>query len=732
MATKTPIEPGILARALGNIGARVVEWFGPSDPIAPMVHGEQIDSVRGRQFDFQTAINRVSTPRSTEAVSFKTLRAFADACDILRLVIETRKDQMSKMRWTVKPAKEGAARDTRCDEVEAFLKFPDKENDWDTWLRMLLEEVLVTDAPALYVRKDLGGRLYALEPLDGATIKRVLDQHGRTPMAPDPAYQQVLKGIPAVNYSTDELLYRPRNRRVWKIYGYSPVEQIMMTVNMALRRSTHVMQHYTEGNIPEALISVPETWTVGQIAEYQTYWDSLMEGDTAHRRHAKFVPGSMKFQPTKESVLKDEFDEWLARVVCYAFSVSPQALIKEVNRATAETSKETAQAEGLAPIMQWVVNLMNFIVHEHFGYRDLCFDWEDEDALDPLIRAQIDDIYLKAGVVVPDEVRADLGKPALTPEQLATIAANRPAPMGFGGGFGGGGPDDEPPPTSGKPGDPEPPAPADEDDPEKMEVAKAAKKRQPGRIDPDRATVVKLERKLGKQIAAFFKGQAGKAATAVAKADETDEEAKKRALKAMLSVDWDELVDEAAGTLAEIATVGAGAALGQVGIKDDVKIYGPRVVEWANDRAAEMVGKKWVDGSLVDNPNAEWVISDSTREMIQSMVSGSIDEGATMDELSAALEDSFAFSEERAMMIARTETRLADSAGQMQAYVDSGVVEGTEWSTSQDDGVSEVCLANEAAGVVPIGEAYPSGDTAPPGHPNCRCCLIASLLPETD
>jgi hypothetical protein len=731
MATKTPIEAGIMARALGGIGARLVGWFGPSEPIAPMVTGDQVDSVRGRQFDFPVAFNRVTAPRSNEAVSFGQLRALADACDVLRLVIETRKDQMAKMRWTVKPVKDGAARDPRCDELEAFFKFPDKENDWDTWLRMMLEEVFVTDAASIYLRKTNGGAMYALEPLDGATIKRVLDEHGRTPMAPDPAYQQVLKGIPAVNYSTDELLYRPRNRRVWKVYGFSPVEQIVLTVNMALRRSVHVLQHYTEGNIPEALIGVPENWNVQQIKEYQTYWDSLMEGDTAQRRHAKFVPGNMKYQPTKDSVLKDEFDDWLARVVCFCFSISPTPFIKETNRATANTTQQAATAEGLEPIMQWVVNLMNFIIQVHFGYKDLCFDWDDKKAQDPLVKAQIDKIYLEASVVDVDEVRGELGRPPLTDEQREKIKASRPAPPDpFGGGGAPGADDDDapPPPKGGKNLTSE----KDDAEPAAKEAIEKAKKRRPGRINPDRATVVKLERKLAKAIHGFFADHVSKAAKAVTKADETDAEAARRAKQAMISVDWDELVPIVRPILERIARTGAVSALDQIGLDDADVEFGPRVTAWAEQRAAEMVGKKWVDGVLVDNPNAEWVITESTRDMIQGLVASATDEGATMDELGALLEDSFAFSEERAMMIARTETRLADSAGQMDAYVESGVVEGTEWSTSQDDQVSELCLANEAAGVVPIGELYPSGDAAPPGHPNCRCCLIASLVPEVD
>ena len=40
--------------------------------------------------------------------------------------------------------------------------------------------------------------LDALEPLDGATVKRVIDGSGRTPLPPQVAYQQVIKGVPAL------------------------------------------------------------------------------------------------------------------------------------------------------------------------------------------------------------------------------------------------------------------------------------------------------------------------------------------------------------------------------------------------------------------------------------------------------------------------------------------------------------------------------------------------------
>jgi hypothetical protein len=419
---KTVIEASMLQRAGAALKGFKEGWFGPSEPMSPVVPEAQRPDVEGRQFDYRMANNRNMTPRSEEAIGFSQLRGLADACDILRIVLERRKDQIAKLQWHIIPKDKKAKPDSRCEEVTDFFNMPDKENDWDTWLRMLLEDLFVLDAPTVYVRKTLGGGMYAAEPVDGATIKRILDIHGRTPMFPSPAYQQVLKGVPAINYTTQELIYRPRNRRTNKVYGFSPVEQIIMSVNIAIRRAVHKLQYYTEGNIPEALIGVPENWTADQVAKFQENWDNMLAGNTAERRHVKFVPGQMNIHETKDAALKDMFDEWLARMVCFAFGIDPTPFIQQVNRATSETAREVSLAEGMAPLMDWVQSLINHIIWVHFGYKDLKFDWVNEESISPVEKAQVNQIYLAANVITADEVREDIGKDPFTPEQLAKQA----------------------------------------------------------------------------------------------------------------------------------------------------------------------------------------------------------------------------------------------------------------------------------------------------------------------
>jgi|SRR5579864_9404421 len=415
-ALKRPIEPGLVARLARGVryivgGESAADWFGPDEPLPPSAP----PSVAGRSFDFPVGFNLRTTPRLDEAIGFQELRALADSYDLLRLVIETRKDQIARLDWSVRKRikrdqmRPGDADDPRLAEVEALLRYPDREHDFGTWLRLLLEDLLVIDAPTLYLRRNAAGGLYALEVVDGATIKRVIDPRGRTPLPPDPAYQQVLKGLPAIDYTTDELIYRPRNPRPHKLYGYSPVEQVVLTVNVALRRQLAQLHYYTEGNVPEAMIGVPESWNPDQIRQFQEYWDSLLEGNTAERRHAKFVPGGMKPTFTREPMLKDEYDEWLARVVCFAFSVAPTPFVRDSNRATAQTTQRAAEAEGLAPLLRWVKGLIDEVLARHLNYPDLEFAWSEGNDTDGADQARINDLYLRSGVKSVDEVRTELG-----------------------------------------------------------------------------------------------------------------------------------------------------------------------------------------------------------------------------------------------------------------------------------------------------------------------------------
>ena len=412
-ATRTPVPPNLIQRLTAATrfvisGAGPESWFGPQQPLTPQAPAE----VKGRQWDYPFGVNINYVPRSDSGISFEQLRTLADALPLLRAVIETRKDQIAALNYTVRPRRGvSAARDAapRIACALAFLARPDRRHAFDAWLRLWLEDMLVIDAATLYPRLTRGGELYALDVIDGATIKPLIGEDGRPPEPPEPAYQQVLHGVPAADFAADELIYLPRNPRAHRLYGMSPVEQVALTVNIALRRETATLDYYRTGSTPDSFATLPKEWTVDQIRQFQDYFDALMSGNAARRRMVKFMPSDFKLIETRQPPLKDQYDEWLARVICYAFSVPSSPFVNQVNRATSQNLRQQALQEGLAPLKAWVKGMLDGVLADHLDAPDLEFTWVGDDAVDPLQQAQTLSILVNAGIKTREEARADLG-----------------------------------------------------------------------------------------------------------------------------------------------------------------------------------------------------------------------------------------------------------------------------------------------------------------------------------
>jgi hypothetical protein len=738
------------------------DWFGPLDPMAPVAPPD----VAGRQFDYQPGFNLALRPRAYEPISFHTLRQFADAYDLLRLVIETRKDQIERMQWAIKPRDPRLQRkskslpgavQSRVDAIEKFFRKPDGYTPWKTWLRSLLEDMFVLDAATLYCQRTRGGKLFALPQLDGATIKRVIDDWGRTPVpfsdgnggtVYPPAYQQILKGMPAVNYSTRDLIYRPRNVRAHRVYGYSPVQQILMTVQIALRRQVWQLDYYTEGSIPDAFMAVPENWTPDQIRAYQQYWDTEFTGDLAKRRRVKFVPGSKpNVVQTKEPEQKNDFDEWLARIVCFAFSVPPTWAVK-MRSAASDTSKQSDQSdeEGVEPTKEWVKDIADGIIVDEFNSPDLEFTWIEQGDVDPVKQEALLEGRVKTGAIVVNEFRDALGldpydNPAanipmvLTSTGYVPIDANTiegkqanidafgapPAATPFGA------PAQESADPDGANGTlaAKKPVKGDEADAEKLNRTIPFSKARARRLAPvpfDRAAVkaavtgisgklAKVFAKLQRAVIAAVKDDLGK----LAKDKKKDKKPKAKARKITTDLDFAALIDatsDIGDDLSALSTDSGQLALAQLGVDD-----ASNLVNQVNDAAVAAAQDQ--AGELVSG------IDDRTRAMLADIIADGLSDNIGTDAIADAIVDSGLFSEERADLIARTEVSRANSqaalAGYRTARDKAGVNVKKAWFLGPNP--CEICEGNADDGDIDLDDDFSSGDDAAPAHPNCECAV---------
>lgn len=126
-------------------------------------------------------------------------------------------------------------------------------------------------------------------------------------------------------------------------------------------------------------------------------------------------------------------------------------------------------------------------------------------------------------------------------------------------------------------------------------------------------------------------------------------------------------------------------------------------------------------------------IDESTRSMIAETIAQGLEENIGQGAISERLAQSYAFSDERAQLIARNEIAMANN---------NSVLDGMKWLHGRgvtirkvwlpDADACPICLDNADDGAIPVDEDFSSGDDAPTAHPNCECSLGSEIDEDED
>lgn len=189
------------------------------------------------------------------------------------------------------------------------------------------------------------------------------------------------------------------------------------------------------------------------------------------------------------------------------------------------------------------------------------------------------------------------------------------------------------------------------------------------------------------------------------------------ALDPLLATFSKKIEADIAGQIAEINISGTAEMVTWGKTKAGVPIAyeGPPIqgaIDWAEKRSATLV--KGLD--------------EETKKRLAHTISQGIETKRGIPGLARDIRTTFSdMSKHRSELIARTETANSLSQASLDTMEDMEI-DGKEWVTAGDDRVSDECEANEAQGVIPVGQAFTSGPMAPPQHPDCRCTLSPARL----
>jgi len=400
-------------------------WLSGGLPLTP----KDPDGTPPRRWQYPPGFNIQISPRSTEAINFAQLRGLAEYT-IVRVIIEHLKTSLQAHEWDIVSTnrEDGNSYEADITEVKRFLEKPDGEHEWIEWLNEVVEERLVTDAVTIYPRMTYGGKLASLDLIDGSSIKVLCDTRGFLPMPPYPAYQQFLYGVPKTWYTQEELMYLPGNRRVNKFYGFSPTEQLVITINQGIRRELYNLAAWTDGNTPAGIATLPKEWGLEKIKQFAEYFDELLRGNAQQRSKIFWAPEGSSLQKFKEEEsynLHNKFDEWVARVCCFAYGVSPIPFISMTNRSVAEELGDVEAEGGAAALKMYIERVMNKIIKKYMRKPWLSWNWITDRGRTQAKIVESNKAKVMCGVMQVDEWRIEEGKKPLG------LPPGYPTPSGY-------------------------------------------------------------------------------------------------------------------------------------------------------------------------------------------------------------------------------------------------------------------------------------------------------------
>lgn len=123
---------------------------------------------------------------------------------------------------------------------------------------------------------------------------------------------------------------------------------------------------------------------------------------------------------------------------------------------------------------------------------------------------------------------------------------------------------------------------------------------------------------------------------------------------------------------------------------------------------------------------------DTDRDTLVNIISNGLSDGKSVPEIRSAIETSFDdISKNQAQRVTRTEVLRVSNQASLDAYEQSGVVEGKQWLTA---GAADECAQYDGQIVTLSGSFYGSDnefqDGDPPLHPNCRCVILPVLVDD--
>jgi hypothetical protein len=330
--------------------------------------------------------NRATTPLQEQ------LRALAETCDIARDCIEARKQMVLATPWEFQ-AIPGADPAVAAAEIEIAKVFyatggglGGPGRDFDEFTSVVVEDLLVIGATALYRRLTRGGAIFSVEPVDAATIEPLVDASGFPPEPPAPAYEQRINFQLRGSYTSEQLRYLRWSARSNSKYGRSPTEFAFGAISQYLGVEKWNAEWFRTGDGEWAYWQTPKDWTAAERKEFNAILAEINKRYAAGKRASDLSlpagPERISGRPRAEAEYLGTSLRLSYRIAApYNVTLTTLGFAGEQYKTTSEEQRRLSELWGNKPLLRRLEWLHHDIVSQDLGLTSirLAYQTHEED-----------------------------------------------------------------------------------------------------------------------------------------------------------------------------------------------------------------------------------------------------------------------------------------------------------------------------------------------------------------
>jgi len=392
-------------------------------------------------------------PRNVDLLEIRRLAAtpYVEMC--LSAII----DGISAIPWGIVPKNETKSispeMEKNIEHIKTFFENPNTNKEsFGYILRKVVRDILEIDSGVIVKQFNLKEELVGIVAKDGATFAKNPDVFGMftdrediildTQIVGDnkqdenmgqgmiksanareqAAYFQFgwVAGIRPIPFGKREVVWFERNPRTDIFYGRSPIEILANVIQMLIYAIEHNLQYYNDNNMPKGVLGLEDS-EAETVKAFEEMWnESLREVDLAGNWKRRFhhvpiinkKPTFTRIQFSNAELELLEQQRWFSKMVWACFGVTPTELgYTEDAKGMANqiVQSQIFRKRAINPILKLIEYNINKEIISEFGYEGikfkfLIFDIEEEMKKINLYEKQID-----SGIRTVNEIRKSEG-----------------------------------------------------------------------------------------------------------------------------------------------------------------------------------------------------------------------------------------------------------------------------------------------------------------------------------